>query len=323
MKSVLGMVATAGVVMLAAACSSDSATAPKRPIGPDAASCTVGTITTGQTVQGDLNAPPAVGCTEPLFWDSTHTVFYESYNFGVQAGKGYLVSLLSTWDSHVELEGGTTGAEVQLGEADFSAPQQSTIPFVANATTAYSLRVGQDDPSPATDTGAFTLRVQSCKVPIGTVTDSVSHTDSLTASDCTDPQSDFNSNDSTHLHIYTVHFATAGDQRMLYIDVPTGAITVEGGGTAYDPYCYFCSGGWDAHNVSSGAYAMVAGDSGTYQMVVGTPTYVAGTQPYTLTFGTETAAPPPLHVTPSPGGRSLSLTSVNASTSPARNKHKH
>jgi hypothetical protein len=321
-KSVLAVVASASVVMLAAACGSDSATAPKPPVGPDAASCTVGTISTGQTISGDLSAAPAAGCTEPLFWDSTFTVFYESYNFGVQSGKGYLVSLLSTWDSHVELEGGTTGAEVQLGEADYSAPYQSTIPFVANATTAYSLRVGQDDQSPAADTGAFTLRVQSCKVPIGTVTDSVSHTDSLTASDCTDPQSDFETDDSSHIHIYTIHFATAGDQRMLYVDVPSGAITFEGGGPGYDPYCYFCSAGWGHGNVSSGSYVMTAGDSGTYTMIVGTPSYDAGTQPYTLTFGAETVAGP-LHVTPPPGARSLNFTSVNASTSPARKKHKH
>jgi hypothetical protein len=305
-----------GVALVAAACSSDSAVAPKPPVGPDAANCVVGTLAVGTTISGDLN-PTIATCSDSLWYDSSTSTIYESYNFGVQSGRGYLISLLATWDNHVELIGGTRSAEQMLGLADFSAPSQSTIPFVATSTTAYSVRVGADDPRPAlSDTGSFTLRVQSCKVPLPMITDSVSHTDNLAPTDCTVPESDFTSGDSSFVHLYTIHFDSAGT-RTFYFAVPGAPLALNLGGPGYDPYGYF------SHNVRVGnitdgtSVSFTATDSGTYTMILGTRTYSATSQAYTITVGAD--IPAALHVTPPPS-RSAGLIVTDGA---ALKGHKH
>jgi hypothetical protein len=287
-----------GVALVAAACGSDSAVAPKPPVGPDAASCVVGTLSVGTTVAGDLN-PTIATCRDSLWYDSSMSTIYESYNFGAQSGKGYLISLLANWDNHVELIGGTRAAEQTLGLADFDAPWQSTIPFVAKSSTAFSVRVGADDDNnlPA-DTGAFTLRVQSCKVPLTTITDSVSHSDNLAPTDCTVPKSDFTTGDSSYVHLYTIHFDSAGT-RTFYFAVPGAPLALNIGGPGYDPYGYFGNGN-DWQDITDGAsVTYTAADSGTYTMILGTNAYSATSQPYTITVGAD--VPAALHVTPPPG----------------------
>jgi hypothetical protein len=306
-----------GVALVAAACGSDSAVAPKPPVGPDAANCVVGTLSVGTTVTGDLN-PTIATCSDSLFWDSSSSTIYESYNFGVQSGKGYLVSLLATWDNHVELIGGTRAAELMVGVADYSAPRQSTIPFVAKSTTAYSVRVGADDPKPnLSDTGAFTLRVQSCKVPLPTITDSVSHSDNLAPTDCTVPLGDFTSNDSSYVHLYTIHFDSAGT-RTFYFAVPGVPLAFDMGGPLYDPYGYFNGHSIREQHITDGSsVTFTAGDSGTYTMVLGTAAYSATSQAYTMTVGAD--IPAALHVTPPPSRSS----GLNLNSGAALKAHKH
>jgi hypothetical protein len=315
-KSPFAVVSVFGVVLVAAACGSDSPVAPKPPIGPDAASCVVGTLSVGTTVSGDLN-PTTAKCSDSLFWDSSTSTIYESYNFGVQSGKGYLISLLATWDNHVELMGGTSAAEQMLGVADYSAPRQSTIPFVAKSTTAYSVRVGADDPDHnLADTGAFTLRVQSCKVPLTTITDSVSHSDNLAPTDCTVPEGDFTTGDSSYVHLYTIHFDSAGT-RTFYFAVPGAPLAFDMGGPLYDPYGYL-GNSIGVQNVANGSsVTFTAGDSGTYTMILGTSTYSATSQSYTMTVGAD--IPAALHVTPPPS-RSSSVNFTNRAALKA-NKH--
>jgi hypothetical protein len=258
----------------------------------------MGTLSVGQTVQGDLSA--ASSCSfYPLVWDTTQTAISQSYNFSVQSGKGYLVSLLSTVWTNAQLIGGTTANPVRLEAADYDAPYQSTLPFVATATTTYSVRVSADNyPSnsiPA-DTGAYTLRAQSCKVPLPMVTDSVSHSDNLAPGDCTDPKSDFTTEDSSFVHIYTIHFDSAAT-RTIYISAGGAPVAFNIGGPGSDPYDYF---GWgtSARNITSGSGTFTAGDSGVYTMVIGTNAYSATSQPYTITFGAE--VPAASRVTPPP-----------------------
>jgi hypothetical protein len=296
-KSTLGTVGTLGLALVAAACGSDSVTKPKPPVGPDA-TCVAGTLTVGTTVNGDLSANGS-SCLYPLFWDSSVSTLNVSYNFGVQAGKGYLVSEQAVWDNHAEMIGTSGGAKVTVAEADYSGTRQSTLPFVATSTTAYSVRVGADDDDPtnlAADTGAFVLRAQTCKVALPTVTDSVSHSDNLAPGDCTLPEGDFVGQDSSFVHLYTVHF-TAGGTRTIYVTSAAVPLAIDMGGPGFDAYGYFNSNALRVGNTSAGdSFTFTAVDSGTFTMVVGTNTYSASSEAYTITFGAEIPAGP-LHVT--------------------------
>jgi hypothetical protein len=311
-QSTWAVVSVVGAALVAAACGIDSATAP---IGPDS-QCVFGTLAVGQTITGDLRA--TTRCMAPLFLDSAEWTVYESYNFSVQAGKGYLISVLAGWSNYVGLIGGTPGSEVTLGFADYVAPYQSTIPFVASSTTAYLVRVGADNYDVPTDTGAFTLRVQSCKVPVATITDSTTHSDSLTASDCTDPRSDFIGLDSSHVHIYAIHFDSAAS-RTIYFAVPGTKLAFDLGGPGYDPYGFFETSTWFAlSGISGGSSTFTAGDSGTYTMVVGTAAYSPASVPYTMTIGAE--VPAALHVTAPPAGTSAAFNSAQGRTFSVRKR---
>lgn len=285
-------------VLAAAACSSD--TAPKvAHVGPDA-SCVKGSLSVGQTIQGDLSA--ASSCLYPLVWNTNDTSIGQSYNFTVQAGKGYLVSLLATWDNNALLVGGTTASPSILEAADYSGTYQSTLPFVATSSTTYSVRVGSDDETNRlADTGTYTLRAQACKVPLPLVTDSVTHTDNLGPGDCTAPQSDFTTGDSSYVHLYAIHFDSAAS-RTIYIQAPGAALAFDLGGPGFNPYGYSYgnnSVGWIyARNITGGMGTFTAADSGTYTMVIGTQAYSASAQPYTITFGA--MVPAASHVTPPP-----------------------
>jgi hypothetical protein len=299
LKSTFGVVSIVGVALVAAACGSDSATSPKPPVGADA-TCVVGTLTVGTTVTGDVSNT-ASSCLYPLFWDSaappTSNV---SYNFGVRAGKGYLISEIATWNNHVQLIGGTTAAKVTLAEADYGGVRQSTLAFVATSTTAYSVRVGADDNNNPADTGTFTLRAQSCKVPVPTITNSVTHSDNLASGDCTVPQGDFNYLDSSYVHLYAIHFDSGGT-RTITFGVPGAALAFDLGGPGYDPYGYLWHSSWTGKRsmTTDTTITFTAGDSGVYTMMVGTAAYQAASTAYTLTVGTE--VPAPLHVTRPPG----------------------
>jgi hypothetical protein len=317
-KSTFGIVSVIGAALVAGACSSDNAPFnPRTAKGPDA-NCVAGELTVGTTVNGDLSA--ATACSYPLFWDSSASTINESYNFGTQKGKGYLISLQANWDNHAELIGGTSTAEVTLAEADYGGARQSTLAFVATGNTGYSVRVGADDDNNnAADTGAFVLRAQTCKVPLATITDSVTHTDTLgLAGDCTDPEGDYRSGDSSFVHLYTIHM-DSGASRTIYFTVPTAELAFNLGGPGFDPYGYFETSTWfNATNISGGSGTFTAGDSGTYTMVVGTAAYSATPVPYTMTIGAEVLAP--LHVTPPPAANGTGFMIEHGVTMRARKR---
>jgi hypothetical protein len=297
-KSTFGVVSVVGVALVAAACGSDS-TSPKKPVGPDA-SCVVGTLTVGTTATGTLSGATS-SCSYPLWWDSSVTTLNVSYNFGVQSGKGYLVSLLASWDNHLELIGkvGTTPTGVEF--SDYWGPRQSSLPFIATSTTAYSVRVGQDDNSGlASDTGAYSVQTQSCKVPVPTITDSVTHSDNLAPGDCVVPYGDFGSQDSSYVHLYAIHF-DSGASRTIYLPSPSNNLAFDLGGPGFDPWGYYSTSVWASYtNISGGQGTFTANHPGTYTMVIGTAAYQAGSTSYTITIGNQ-VLPGPLHVTPPPG----------------------
>lgn len=329
MKSLFALVVTAGVLGLAVACSSDNSTGPRLvQAGPDTA-CVKGTLSVGQTINGDLNV--ASSCFYPDVWDSTvaaDTAIGQSYNFTVQKGKGYLVSLLTTNESNDQLRGGTKSAPELLEIADYEAPYQSTLPFVADSSTTYSVRVSSDDQHYEADTGAYVLRAQTCEVPVPMVTDSVTVVDSLASNDCTDPQSDLSTEDSSHVDLYTVHFANNGGTRTFYFTVPSSTLAVEGagpgynGGPGWDPYCYNCASSVDQRSIGTGSYSFTAADSGVYTFILASTQYSVATVPYTLSIGNE-VPPGPLHVTPAPGFRSLNAAPKSVGRAIWSAKHKH
>jgi hypothetical protein len=197
------------------------------------------------------------------------------------------------------LIGKVGGVPTTLAYADYSQPYQATMPFVATSNAGYSVRVGAYD-STAADTGAYTLRAQSCSVPVPTITDSVTHTDNLAPGDCTVPLSDFFTSDSSYVHLYAIHF-DSGASRTIAFTVPGASLAFEMGGPGYDPYRYFPKSTYVYFKgITGGQGTFTAGDSGVYTMIVATSVYQATSTPYTMTIGTE--VPAALHVTRPPTG---------------------
>lgn len=275
---------------------------------------------------GDLNAASGNTCHEGYPWDEGDSDSYLAYKFGVTSGTGYLVSLQANYDNHVEVMEASSLGEQLIGLADGYQENVSSIPFVANATTTYALRVGQDDPMTeggVSDSGAYTLRVQTCKVPLAGITDSVTHVDSLTTGDCLQERSwAFYNNDSSYIHIYTMHFANIGGQRTIAITAGVDQeLVARAGGPGYDPYCYFSECLLSTGDFTNGSWVVTAPDSGTYTLVIGTYGFSATTTPYTLTVGAEQAVG--AHVTPPPmGGRSAAARAV-AKGKPSFMRGKH
>jgi hypothetical protein len=273
-------------------------TKPKPPVGPDA-TCVLGTLSVGTPVSGDLGAGNS--CLYPQFEDSgAAPALAQSYNFGVQAGKGYLLSVQSAYDNQASLIGTQGGVAVTRGYAWYGGDWQATVAFVAPSTTAYSVRAGQHD-AVAGDTGAYVLRAQTCKVPVPMITDSITHSDNLAPGDCLMPESDFG-DDSSYLHIYAIHF-DSGAARTISVSASGSSVRLDMGGPGFDPYGYYDNYPGFTNSGASGVTTtetntFVAADSGVYTLIIGTDSYSAASQPYTITVGNQQVAP--LHVTPPP-----------------------
>jgi hypothetical protein len=287
-----------GAAFVAGACSSDnSGFNPKTAKGPDK-TCVIGELTVGSAATGDLSAASA--CSYPQFFDSANTAIAVSYNFGAEKGKGYLISLQSNWENQASLIGTASGVPATLAYADYDHQWQATLAFVATGNTGYSVRVGAYDANPV-DTGAYTLRAQSCKVPIPTVTDSVTHSDNLTPSDCMMPLGDFDSEDSTYVHLYAIQF-DSGASRNIYITAADSSVTFNLGGPGFDPYGYYNnSARISAYGVTDGSGTFTAAAAGVYTLVIGTSHYTTTTAPYTITFGAQQPATVASRVPSSPG----------------------
>jgi hypothetical protein len=299
MKSMGGVASLLGAALVAGACSSDnSGFNPQTAKGPDK-TCVVGELTVGSSATGDLSAASA--CPYAQFFDSANTAIAVSYNFGTQQGKGYLISLQSDWENQASLIGATSGVPTTLAYADFDHQRQATLVFVAPSNTGYSVRVGAYDANPA-DTGAYTLRAQSCKVPLPTITDSITHSDNVGPGDCTVPFSDYYGIDSSYVHLYTIHFDT-NMTRTITLVGSDSSLAFNMGGSGLDVYGYFDGnyggvslGHSSLHNTT---FVFTSNKPGVYTLMVGTTFYSPASQPYTLTVGAQQAAapsrvPPPL-----------------------------
>jgi hypothetical protein len=288
-KAALVWAPACALAVVASACSSDnSGFNPRTAKGPDA-QCVEGELAVGTTVSGDLSA--ATACAYPYAFDSSTTTLNVSYNFGGAKGKGYLISMQSLFSEQVTLVGNVAGVPTTLAYADYSLPEQAAIVFVPPANTGYSVRAGADVNNPA-DTGAFTLRAQSCKVPLPTIaaTDSITHTDAVGPGDCTIPYSDYEGNDSSFIHIYQIQI-DAGQSRAITLVAADSSLAYDGGGPGFDPFAYFGDGQYD-DEVTNETFTLDTKDGGgIYTLVVGTNEYTPTSEGYTLTVGPESLTP--------------------------------
>jgi hypothetical protein len=239
-------------------------------------------------VTGDLSA--ATACSYPTEYDSTITGLAVSYNFGGAAGKGYLFSMQSTWANQTTLIGGTSTAKSVLAYSDDGGVDQPTLFLVPPSNTGYSVRVGAYDSTRA-DSGAYSLRAQTCKVPLGTITDSVSHADNLGPGDCIVPQGDYAGNDSSYVHIYQIQFDSASTRQLTFI-VGDSSLAFDFGGPGFDPYGYlYGSTATNYSGIMNGSGPITSSSPGIYTLVVGTTEFAPTSQPYTIIVGSETPAP--------------------------------
>ena len=286
MKSTFGVVAAVGAAIAVAACSSDNTGFnPKTAKGPDQ-SCVLGELTVGSTMTGDLSKT-ASSCSYPAFYDSAEKGIAVSYNFGAQAGHGYLLSLLTTFKNQISLVGTNAGVAATEGYAWYDSPSYATIPLIAQSNAAFSVRVGAYD-SVAADTGAYTLRAQSCKVPVATIIDSTTHADNVGPGDCTVPLSDYYGYDSAYVHLYAIQF-DSGATRTITLTASDSSLAYDLGGPEHDPYGYFDGNYGGAatgnYNVKNSTFNFTATTAGIYTLMVGTSHYTPTAEPYTLTVG--------------------------------------
>lgn len=301
MKAALVWAPACALAVVASACSSDnSGFNPRTARGPDA-KCVQGELAVGTTVTGDLSA--ATACLYPQAFDSAATSLNVSYNFGGAKGKGYLISMQSDFSEQLTLIGNVAGVATTLAYADYDEPNQATLFFVPPANTGYSIRAGTDDSS-AADTGAFTVRAQSCKVPLPAIagSDSITHTDAVGPGDCTVPESDYEGNDSSFVHIYQIQ-VDAGESRSITLVAADSSLAYDAGGPGFDPYEYFGNGA-DDYDVTNETFTLGAKtEGGLYTLIVGTTAYTDASEGYTITVGPESLTPsrvpsarPPRHL---------------------------
>ena len=141
----------------------------------------------------------------------------------------------------------------------------------------------------ASDTGAFTITPQACKVPVPPLvqpTDSITHTDTVGVGDCPVILSDFFDNqhsDLVFVHLYALNFSSSGNYRQVTITAD-GPVWLFMGGPGNDAFAAV-----PGHNVESidTATTHTINNFGTGK---GDFTFVvAAAQPasYTITIGSE------------------------------------
>jgi hypothetical protein len=255
--------------------------------------CTRGALTTGDSVVGHLTA--ANGCrTIDLF--QAETTYANEYTLPVQAGQGYLVSMGSIFVNPffrvaLELVGpNSAGHDSLLGYDTYYYPARAALPFVAPATGTYKVRATVAD-SVSSDSGGYSVRLQTCKVPVaGVITDSTTHDDTLGPSDCVMPRSNFYVGDTTRVQMYAMHVDTGMARTLTFTSASPLVVVV---GSQFDPFLGLTrSYGVTAYDVTNGTLEVAPPHPGTYTIIVGTYGFVSAPTPYTLTVGGQHAPPP-------------------------------
>jgi hypothetical protein len=287
-RAVLITVAAAVVCVVAASTScvaNSTGTAPP----PTDTVCTRGAIVAGDSLSATFDA--ANGCRIVDIF-SAETTFANSYSLALKTGQGYLLTM-GTTDSnpylHSSLE--LVNAKKKLVAYDVEQWRAlAALAFVADSNMNWSVRAATHDTQPG-DFGIYFIRMQTCRVPafLSAPTDSITHADSLTKSDCLMPMSDFNVADSSRVHLYSMNL-TAGDTRVVSWSSPV-PLTVLIGPT-YDTFASLPGSiGADSVAATTGTIQFSPGPAGDYTIIVGTYAYSATTVPYTITIGTNQLVP--------------------------------
>jgi hypothetical protein len=292
MRTVLTLVMVAGASALAACSSSTGPKSGKSAPGFGAfPECVKGVLLIGgPAATGDLNA--ASGCRTPLLVFPGETTYANSYGLPVRTGVGYLVTMQGHglyMNSLLEL---TTSPNTLLAASRTAGAGPTQLVFASAVTGMDTVRATVADTFPS-DTGGYTVTVQPCKVPVPPITDSITHSDVITSSDCQVGLDGFNVpgiptpfTGVAASHLYSVHMSTDTTGRQISVTAAEPVYVFIGGprddtfGTVGLLYYYSAP-----QMMATFEFAVAAGD---YTLLIGSPTGAS----YTVTVGSEQPFPP-------------------------------
>lgn len=288
MRSIL---VSAGLVLatsVAAACGSSGATAPKitQKVCPTVALSAGALSNDLDTADACLTANALHG----VLFAQPDSTLASDYSLRVQGGDGFVVTMQGLPSTSLTTQLDLLAGDTLLAASPSGIFGPSVLAFVNGTPDSLTVRATAVDSLPS-DTGAYVLRVQSCKVPLAPITDSTTHTDVLQSGDCALPSASF-VGDSSHLQLYSVHVDSA-TQRRISITSP-GAIYFFSGGAHDDtfgvlPSEVFTRPSQQPTAPSAFGFLLGLGRPGYYTLAIGTTSTDATT--YTLTVGSEQATP--------------------------------
>jgi hypothetical protein len=251
--------------------------------------CARGALKVGDSIVNIFDA--ANGCrTVDLY--SAETTFANAYTVGLTSGTGYLITMGTTDSGDVYLRSSLELVNTKkklIAYDTYYWPQQAALTFVADSTVSWTVRAATLD-TLAGDLGQYFIKMQACKVPVALLvnaTDSATHSDSLTKSDCKMPMGDFNPVDSSRVHLYSMHM-DAGQSRTLTYSATVPMVMLIG--PTYDTFASLLgSRGADSVDSQNGSLEFFPDSSADYTVVVGSFAYSTTSVPYTLTIGAEHA----------------------------------
>lgn len=294
-------------VLAAVACTGTTPTSLTRTAVPPVESCSGGTLTTGPALTGALGPLQSCRVTDPATGELSWAVLYA---LPLVAGKGYLVTMsgspLGTPNPQLELVApgishivppSSATADTLLAMNRTVIPGQAQLLFASGTTTTDSVRAMSAD-SALADTGAFTITLQACKSPLSPITDSVTHTDTLTIADCEVDLGEFYPAPpavfgSANVHLYDVHVAQQAVQLPLTFTA-TAKIRFYLGGPHDDTFSTV--GNSEVVRLDSAtanaSFMILLGGPADYTLVMATdPTDSPNGAVYTLTVGTPQPMP--------------------------------
>jgi hypothetical protein len=205
------------------------------------------------------------------------------------SGTGYLITM-GTTDSNPYLRSSlelVNTKKLLIAYDTYYFPQQAALTFVADSTVNWTVRAATLD-TLAGDLGQYFIKMQSCKVPVPLLvnsTDSTTHSDSLTTSDCKMPMGDFNPVDSSRVHLYSMHLDSGQSRTLTYNSTVPMVILI---GPTYDTFASLPgSRGTDSLDSQHGSLQFFPDSAADYTVVVGAFAYSTTSVPYTLTIGAE------------------------------------
>ena len=295
--------AIGGALVGALACSSSMSPRITQHVVPPDTLCVKGVLAAGSPVAGDLG--PSHGCLA-LDLAANDSTFTDVYTLAVQSGKGYLVTMSAASGSLAsQLELATDTSDSMQASTSLLALSTSSVlspyypfwyesePFIllaGAADTAFAIRATTGDNSPA-DTGGYAIALQTCRMPLPPITDSITHTDALTSADCVLPPSPLDTTGSAQINLYVVRVSAANSQRIISF---TSSSPIRVSTTTPGPAAYWQTP-WNLATFTDSATATtwhLYGGSGptTFTVIVATE-FLDSPSVYSMTVGSEQPSP--------------------------------